>query len=115
MFDIDDHPNIAEAAQKAEANGIGLAISHPCIELWFVLHFEDQTAYLSRRDAQSRSSELLACRKNLSREAMALLFDRYEDAQARARRLDAKHKGDGSPSGSNPSSSVWALIESIRS
>lgn len=114
VFDIDAHPNLAEAVQKAEANGIGLAISNPCIELWFVLHFEDQTAYLSRHDAQSRSSELLACGKNLSQEAMNLLSDRYEDALVRAHRLDAKHKGDGSPSGSNPSSSVWALIDSIR-
>jgi len=114
MFDIDAHPNMAEASQKAMANGIGLAISNPCLELWFILHFEDRTAYLSRHDAQSRSSELLACGKNLSRQAMGLLFDQYEDAQARAHRLDAKHEGDGSPARSNPSSSVWALIESIR-
>jgi hypothetical protein len=26
----------------------------PCVELWFILHFEDQTAYLERQTAQRR-------------------------------------------------------------
>ena len=114
MFDIDAHPNVRDAIRKAEDNGIHLAISNPCIELWFILHFEDKTSYISRQDAQSRSSELLGCRKNLSRRAMDLLFDHFEDARQRARSLDIKHEGDGSRPGTNPSSGVWKLIESIR-
>lgn len=51
VFDIDEHPNIPDAIQKAEAHGIQLAISNPCIELWFILHFEDHTAYLDRHVA----------------------------------------------------------------
>ena len=114
VFDIDAHPNVPEAIQLAEAHGIGLAISNPCIELWFILHFRDQTAYLSRHDAQSAAAALLGCGKVLTRAAMELLRDGYEDARDRARRLDAKHDGDGSPPRSNPSSSVWTLIEAIR-
>ena len=114
MFDIDIHPNVPDAIQKAQANGIGLAISNPCLELWFILHFEEWTAYLSRHAAQSRSSELLSCGKNLTRAAMDRLYEGYQDARERALRLDVKHDGDGSPAGSNPSSTVWALIESIR-
>ncbi len=114
MFDIDAHPNVREAIQKAEDNGIHLAISNPCIELWFILHFEDQTAYISRHKAQSRSAELLESGKNLSRRAMDLLFDHFENARQRARELDIKHARDGSPPGSNPSSGVWELIESFR-
>ena len=114
VFDIDAHPNVPEAIQKAEAHGIGLAISNPCIELWFVLHFRDQTAYLSRHDAQATASTLLGCGKNLTPGAMGLLFGNYEDAKARALVLDAKHFGDASPPKSNPSASVWALLEAIR-
>ncbi|MDE0235670.1 MAG: RloB family protein, partial [bacterium] len=97
VFDVDSHLNIREAVQQAEDNGICLAISNPCIELWFILHFEDQTAYISRNKAQSRSAELLGCEKNLSQEARDLLYSRFEDASQRARLLDIKHKGDGSP------------------
>jgi len=114
VFDIDAHPNVPEAIRLAQTHGIGLAISNPCIELWFILHFQDQTAYLSRHDAQSAAAALLGCGKVLTRAAMDLLYDGYEDARDRAQRLDAKHDGDGSPPGSNPSSSVWTLIEAIR-
>lgn len=105
---------MGEAIQKAEDNGIYLAISNPCIELWFILHFEDQTAYISRHKAQSRSAEHLGCKKSLSREAADLLYNLFEDARQRAWDLDIKHEGDGSPPMSNPSSGVWELIESIR-
>ena len=35
----------AEVA-SAGANGIRLAISNPCFELWLILHFQDHTAWL---------------------------------------------------------------------
>ena len=114
VFDVDAHPNVAEAIQLAEAHGISLAKSNPCIELWFILRFRDQTAYLGRHDAQSAASALLGCGKVLTRAAMDALYDNYEDARDRAQRLDAKHDGDGSPPRSNPSSGVWLLIEAIR-
>ena len=115
MFDIDAHPNVPEAVQKAQANGVRLAISNPCLELWFMLHFEERTSYIGRHDAQTRAADLLSCGKNLSAAAMNALFEQYEDARRRARRLDKKHFGDGSPAGSNPSSSVWTLVDSITS
>lgn len=41
VFDVDDHPRIGEAKQMARDNGIDLAISNPCFELWLLLHFRD--------------------------------------------------------------------------
>lgn len=115
MFDRDHHPNIREALDKAAANRIGIVLSNPCIELWFVLHFADQTAHIEGEAAQRRSRELLGCDKVLTGSALASLSERYDDAKRRAQRLDAKHAGDGSPPRSNPSSNVWELIERIRS
>jgi RloB-like protein len=114
VFDEDSHPNLDAAIAKAEANGIRLAVSNPCIELWFILHFEDRTAYIERRAAQSRARELLGCEKGLSDAALELLGERYDEARARAIALDAKHAGDGSPPRSNPSSEVWKLVDRIR-
>lgn len=73
-----------------------------------------EEGHLGRHDAQSAAAVLLGCGKVLTRPATDLLYDRYEDARDRAQRLDAKHEGDGSPPRSNPSSSVWSLIEAIR-
>ncbi|MBK5223754.1 MAG: RloB domain-containing protein, partial [Acidimicrobiia bacterium] len=86
----------------------------PCIELWFVLHFDDQAAHLERGDAQRRSKSLLSCEKVLTPAAMGQLVDRFGDASARAKSLDEKHAGDGSPPRSNPSTNMWELVNRIR-
>lgn len=56
VFDRDEHPHFPKAIALAGSHGINLAISNPCLELWFILHFEDQIAYLERQAAQSRAS-----------------------------------------------------------
>src|ERR1700733_13496047 len=59
VFDIDDHPKIDDAKLQARYNGIRLAISNPCFELWVLLHFQDQRAHISRTQLRA------ACRKHL--------------------------------------------------
>ena len=113
VFDIDQHPNIGTAVQKAIDNGIGVAVSNPCIELWFTLHFQDQTAHIERHDAQAISKAALKCDKTLNEQALQELMERFPEAKARAVRLDAMHMGDGRPARSNPSSGVWRLIDRI--
>jgi len=113
MFDVDVHPNIPDARDLARRHDIHLAVSNPCLELWFILHFEDRTAWIDRREAQRRSEELLGCSKILTDNALSELFERYGEAATRAEQLDRKHQGDGSPPGENPSSSVRHLVYSI--
>lgn len=114
VFDVDEHPNLAAALDLAFRNGIGVSISNPCLELWFLLHFENCTAFLDRKEAQRRARVHLSCSKVLTDAALESLAARHEKAVARAVGLDAKHRGDGSPDGTNPSSSVWRLVELIR-
>jgi hypothetical protein len=114
IHDVDEHPNLPQAVDLARRHDIQLAVSNPCLELWFLLHFESQTAFIERQSAKSRAEELLGCEKSLNERALALLDERLPVARERAQQLDVKHAGDGSPPGSNPSSSVWRLVESIR-
>ena len=114
VFDRDEHPNFTEAVSLAHDHGINLAVSNPCLELWFLLHFEDQTAHIERGEAQDRAEGLLHCSKILSESALSALAERYDDAKARAVKLDEKHSGDDSPPGANPSSGMWRLIDAIR-
>jgi hypothetical protein len=113
VFDVDDHPRLAEGLALAREHGIHLAISNPCIELWFLLHFEDRTAYIERREAQSLAKERLGCGKRLDEAALAALQEGFEAARERAQRLDVKHTGDGSGAHANPSSGAWRLVDSI--
>lgn len=113
IFDRDDHPKFDLAVNQAVSKKIKLAHSNPCIELWFMLHFSDQTSYIHRRDAQQESKDLLGCGKRLTLQALKKLQAEFPTARCRARALDDKHLLDGSPSRSNPSSDVWKLIQNI--
>lgn len=115
LFDIDVHPRLSEAHALAASHEIEVAYTNPCIELWFLLHFQDQTAFIERHVVQRLSKDLLECEKHLTPAALAQLEDQHELAVTRAKTLDEKHLGDGSPPGSNPSSTVWRLIDVIRS
>ncbi|WP_436527542.1 RloB family protein [Actinoplanes sp. HUAS TT8] len=114
VFDVDEHPHLETAKTLAGQHGIRLAISNPCLELWFLLHFTDRSAYLDRHAAQSLAQGHLKCGKTLSETALELMAARHEDAVRRAVRLDEKHAGDGSPAGANPSSGIWPLVNRIR-
>ncbi len=52
VFDVDDHPAILDAKQMARSNGIDLAISNPCIELWLLLHFRESPGMRTRTKVQ---------------------------------------------------------------
>ena len=111
VFDVDSHERIPEAKQMAKANGIDVAISNPCFELWRVLHFQDSPGAIDR----SKLPSLL--RKNKVDSGKDLNFDDYgpkiEDAKRRSQKLDELAERDGEP-GRNPTTGVYKLVESIQ-
>lgn len=113
VFDVDNHPDIATAVNIARDHNIYLAISNPCLELWFILHFQDQTAWIDRWLAQAASKALLNCEKVLTDNALDALFAGHTDAICRARLLEQRHIDNGSPPSENPGSGAWQLINSI--
>jgi RloB-like protein len=115
VFDVDEHPNLDRALALARDNGIKVALSSPCLELWFQLHVEDQTAYLERGDAQRAVRENLYSGKTPPKPVLDQMDQSYEVARDRAQVLTRKHRDDGTPAPGNPSSAVWELVDSIRS
>lgn len=113
IFDVDDHPKLSEALNMAQANNIQIALSSPCLELWFLLHFGDQTAYIERHPAQKRSEQHLKCSKDLTQAALDLLAENFTVAKSRAQALAMKHDADGSWQPWNPHSEVWKLVDVI--
>lgn len=111
VFDIDDHPHLADAKQMARDNGILLAISNPCIELWLLLHFRDDPG-MQDRDQMSRLLKQFVPNydKNID---FGVYFPRYDNALSRARRMyeAADERGD---CGCNPTTSFYMLTETIR-
>jgi hypothetical protein len=113
VFDIDEHPHVSDAIQMARDNGIDLAISHPCFELWLLLHFRDAPG-ARKNDAVT---ELLC--KHLPKYDKSVDFlrdgyaENYSVAVARAQRLEEVAEMAGTP-GHNPTTGVYRLTESIR-
>lgn len=114
VFDVDEHPYLAEALQTAEANGINVAVSNPCLELWFVLHFQDQLKWIDRKVVQHCCFDHINCRKRLTPQALNLLDQKFDDARNRALALEEKHRGDNTAPPANPSTGMWRLIDKIR-
>jgi hypothetical protein len=115
VFDVEwpqQHPNLATAIRLAEENGIRLAISNPCFELWLILHFEDQTAFLNTDGAEKRS------RKLDGRPGKRIASDKYmphrHAAAERALKLARCHEQNGTSfPNDNPLSSMRDLLAAI--
>ena len=115
MFDTDQHANLPQAINEAGQSDIEVAVSNPCFELWLVLHAREQTAHIDRHDVQRLASTLgLADDKRIPDTAWDALIEGFETARQRARALDERHAGNGSPLRENPSTDVWRLVDRLR-
>jgi hypothetical protein len=111
VFDIDEHPLVPEAKDRAKANGIEMAISNPCFELWALLHFQDQSAHIERGRVQHVCRQLMpGYEKRLNYET---LRPKYSDALRRAHDLERWHDSRGT-AGANPSTAVYKLVGRIK-
>ena len=111
VFDIDEHPKLPDARQQARDNGIELAVSNPCFELWLLLHFREQHAHIEcKAVATLLKTYIRSYRKHVPFE---VLRDGYSEAVQRAQRLDGHHI-DVNTVGGNPSTNVYQLTERIR-
>jgi hypothetical protein len=113
VFDVDAHPYLREAIDLAQTHDIKTATSNPCIELWFLLHFREQTAYIERHEAARLVKAETGAGKGLPPDALDALGENFDIARERAIRLEEKHRGDGTPAPGNPSSGMWSLVDSM--
>jgi hypothetical protein len=111
VFDVDEHPFVPEAKQQARANGINLAVSNPCFELWLLLHFQNQTAHIERQKVQH------LCREHMPGYEKAppcdALRPHQTEAIERAAQL-ATWQESRENAGGNPSTGVHRLIQEIQ-
>lgn len=115
VFDVEwprNHPGLIEAVQQARANGIQLAVSNPCFELWLILHFQDHTAWLDNTQALRLRRQLDGSSdKGLD---AAKYMPLIADATRRAAGLDRRHLQDGTVfPHDNPSSGMHRLLAAV--
>lgn len=113
LLDVDDHP-IIEAKIKARDNGIPLAISNPCFELWGLIHIKEHDKNLHRHDLQ----RLLSVEMPKYHHDKNPIFDydllrgKYLVAKERALRMIKRRSEEDNAEG-NPSTNVHDLLDLV--
>lgn len=116
VFDVEwpkNHPGLAEAANRADADGIQLAVSNPCFELWLILRFQDHAAWLDNNQARRLRRQLDGSSdKGLDASKYMPLAT---EAARRATQLDKRHQRNGAAfPHDNPSSGMHRLLAAIQ-
>lgn len=109
------HPGIGEALELARNEGVSVALTNPCFELWILLHFSDITAYRTSKEAQRLLEAHDECRYSTVRKHLRYepLASRYADARERARRL-RERAGSADPLRENPWVNVDDLVDVLK-
>ncbi|MER7769608.1 RloB family protein [Kitasatospora sp. NPDC096140] len=107
--DVDNHQSLEAACSLARKEGVSLAISNPCFEIWLLWHFADQTTWIAGAEAFARLKERHGFSgKNLPE---AFPFSTFENAIGRAMRCESTYVPHRPP---NPHSSVALLADVLR-
>ena len=115
LFDVEwprNHPNLEEAIALANRSDVNVAVSNPCFELWLLLHFQDQTAWLDTDDAR----RLLRAHDDSRGKGLsgATYMPLRAEAADRARSLEDRHEGNGTSfPRDNPSSGLHRFLDAV--
>ena len=112
VFDVDEHPNIEAAKDRAYAKNFNVIISNPWFELWALLHFRYHSSPIHRKDLHKLCVTQMPGYEKLL--PSSTLHPLYNTALSNARKLAQWHATRGT-TGANPSTNIYELTESIRS
>ncbi|NMO37963.1 RloB domain-containing protein [Streptomyces sp. GMY01] len=106
------HPDLGPALTVARRNGIKVALSNPCFELWLLLHFREVRGYNTSDAAQRLLEQHEACgyRRDRKHLDFAPFRSAHPMAAARARALRA---AAGRGHAENPWTDVDLLVDGL--
>lgn len=116
VFDRDDHEHFDLSIEKAKSNGINVAYTNECFELWFILHFEFLNTSIGRDQFETKLTRLLGIKYEKSMDIYSLIKDRESLAIRNAKKLENEHNEAGVTSfiKRDPSTTVYKLVENLR-
>lgn len=117
VFDRDAHPKgqVPNALALAASEGIFVAYSNPCFEVWGLMHFSRFAKPGHHHEAQAELKKVLGsyCHEKNPVMDVAMLQKKYEDAVRNAKQGLADREKEDQKMG-DPSTSVFELTERIR-
>jgi len=118
VFDGDEHrlenpANWNDALQIAKSKDIHLAISNPCFEFWYLLHYREYAGNLPRQEAQRLIRNYVADYKKADKLWPIPLEPLTTEAIRRAKQLAERAQAEGLQPHTNPCTTVSELVESL--
>ena len=87
--------------------GVHLIVSNPSIELWFLLHYKDQKAFITTEDCVRE-----LCHRNSNVYRKGVIDDKLKEKLSKNCSIACKH-ANSMELFKNPSSNMYILIEAI--
>lgn len=115
--DLDERKNmqIIKARKLAKKYHIIMITSNPCIELWFLLHFEYTTAWLSNNDVINKIKKYYPkYEKNIN--IFPEIKDKVSEAIKNAKKLESFQLDNNKIIGmvdANPSTEMYKIVEEL--
>jgi hypothetical protein len=104
-----DEFDVSSAIRKAgQADGIDLALSAPCFEVWLILHKSERCPGFNRASQADRHLRKLM--PSWKKERLS-----FSDFSADVFTAVERARNRGEPPEANPSTAVWRIIEHARS
>lgn len=118
VYDVDANSNatLAKAAALAKRNRFDIAVSNPCFELWYILHFELQGGSMTSSAAIGKiSSHVAGYTKNM--DVFDTLSPRIQVALANAANIKRRYGPEIAPlqdRSCNPFTNVDVLVQKLQ-
>ena len=114
VFDRDEHHCFDEAVRLCERNGVRVARSNPCFELWLILHKDDYDRDSKSRVVQRKAASLFPeyDKDGAKTPNCDELMRHVEEAERRANAQLQRRAAEGAPHG-NPSTTAGRLTRAI--
>jgi hypothetical protein len=112
LFDRDDHQELDRSFKQAGQGQVRIAFSHPCFEVWRLLHHKDVTGTFNQvcdlvTDRLPFRNEVEKIKKVHTDQIMG----RYAEAKRRALRMNAQHGDHVSLPSRDPYTDVFQFVE----
>jgi len=109
------NPSLLPALNQASANGVDVALSNPCFEYWFILHFADCGKPLVDQHEVLRELKKHLPNYSKAQDVFETLWPSVDDAIRRAKAMKDSHVRAGTDrTHRDPSTEVDEVVEMLR-
>jgi len=114
VFDKDSFKkDFDNSIEKAESNGLKVAYSNECFELWLLLHFDFLNSAIGRKEYSKKLTRKLEKKYSKNFNIYPFIKDKETNAIKNTRKLLKQFENENSCFKKNPSTTVHLLVESL--